>query len=50
MEEGKCISGTKQGKCLECGKNALLDKNNIDKKYVCENCWYDLGYDSRKGC
>lgn len=42
----KCISNTKQGKCEICGKEALLDANNRDKKYVCESCWYKVGYDT----
>ena len=47
--EKKCISNTKNGKCVECGKVALLDANNKDKRYVCEICWYELGYDKING-
>ena len=46
--KGKNISNTKQGVCVNCGKEALLDSNNKDKRYVCVKCWDYLGYSNYK--
>jgi len=39
---------TKQGKCQECGKEALLDRGN-GTKWACEKCFYELGNHLSKG-
>ena len=44
MKNMENISNSDFGKCEKCGKEATRDWNNKDKKKVCEDCWYELGY------
>ena len=44
----KIINDSKNGKCEECGKVALLDKG-YGTKWLCEECYYSEGAQYKKG-